>query len=174
MVNNGLARTSYSMNKAGKLFAAYGYKIINVNYPSQKYTIETLALVLSQHCYIGLSSYLIFIRLNMELAIAEKYSVRLTEEERTDLESLIHNSKVAVHKRLHAEILLKADLSELGEKWLDSQISETFCISTRTVERVRERWVQEGLESALTRAKSRDIDGEKRSVSDRVSLRRCA
>ena len=41
---HGLARTSRSMNKAGKLLAAYGYKIINVDYPSQKYTIETLAL----------------------------------------------------------------------------------------------------------------------------------
>ena len=40
---HGLARTSRSMNKAGKLLATYGYKIINVNYPSQKYTIETLA-----------------------------------------------------------------------------------------------------------------------------------
>ena len=98
--------------------------------------------------------------------MAKKYIVRLTEEERTDLESLIHKGKVAAHKRLHAEILLKADISELGEKWLDSQISEVFGISTRTVERVRERLVQEGLESALNRAKpirvkSRVIDGEK-------------
>ena len=102
----------------------------------------------------------------MGLAIGEKYIVRLTKEERTDLESLIHKGKVAAHKRLHAEILLKADISELGEKWLDSQISEAFGISTRTVERVRERLVQEGLESALNRAKpirvkSRVIDGEK-------------
>jgi hypothetical protein len=80
--------------------------------------------------------------------LAKKYSVRLTEEERTDLESLIHKGKVAVHKRLHAEILLKEVLNELGKKWLDSQISEAFGIYTRTVERVRERWVQEGLESA--------------------------
>lgn len=41
---HGLARTSRSMNKAGKLLATYGYKIINVNYPSQKYNIEILAL----------------------------------------------------------------------------------------------------------------------------------
>ncbi len=41
---HGLARTSRSMNKAGKLLAAYGYKIINVDYPSRKYNIETLAL----------------------------------------------------------------------------------------------------------------------------------
>ena len=39
----GLARTSLSMNKAGKILAAYGYRIINVNYPSRKHNIETLA-----------------------------------------------------------------------------------------------------------------------------------
>jgi hypothetical protein len=52
--------------------------------------------------------------------LAKKYIVRLTEAERTNLESLIHKGKVAAHKRLHAEILLKADITELGEKWLDS------------------------------------------------------
>lgn len=40
---HGLARTSRSMNKAGKLLGAYGYKIINVGYPSRKHNIETLA-----------------------------------------------------------------------------------------------------------------------------------
>jgi transposase len=97
--------------------------------------------------------------------LAKKYIVRLTDDERTYLENLIHKGKVAAHKRLHAEILLKADTSELGEKWQDNQISEAFGISNRTVERVRERLVQEGLESALSRAKptrvrSRVIDGE--------------
>ena len=97
--------------------------------------------------------------------MAKKYIVRLTEDERTYLESLIHTGKVATHKRLHAEILLKADISELGEKWLDKQIGEAFGITTRTVERIRERLVQEGLESALNRASStrvreRKIDGE--------------
>ena len=97
--------------------------------------------------------------------MAKKYIVRLTEDERTYLESLIHTGKVAAHKRLHAEILLKADISELGEKWLDKQIGEAFGITTRTVERIRERLVQEGLESALNRASStrvreRKIDGE--------------
>ena len=41
---HGLARTSRCMNKAAKLLEAYGYKIINVNYPSRKNNIETLAL----------------------------------------------------------------------------------------------------------------------------------
>jgi hypothetical protein len=86
-------------------------------------------------------------------SLAKKYIVRLTEDERTYLENLIHKGKVAAHKRLHAEILLKADMSESGEKWQDSQISEAFGISMRTIERVRKRLVQEGLESALSRAK---------------------
>lgn len=40
---HGLARTSRSMNKAGKLLAAYGYKIINVDYPSRSAGIGILA-----------------------------------------------------------------------------------------------------------------------------------
>jgi transposase len=103
--------------------------------------------------------------MNGDDSLAKKYIVRLTEDERTYLENLIHKGKLAAHKRLHAEILLKADVSELSEKWQDSQISEAFGMSTRTIERVRERLVQEGLESALNRAKparvrSRVIDGE--------------
>lgn len=97
--------------------------------------------------------------------MTKKYLVRLTEDERTYLKGLIHKGKVAAHKRLHAEILLKADLGELGERWQDKQISEAYGISTRTVERVRERLVREGLESALNRAapvraRKRKIDGE--------------
>lgn len=97
--------------------------------------------------------------------MAKKYIVRLTEDERTYLDGLIRKGKVAAHKRLHAEILLKADISELGDKWTDRQISEAFEISIRTVERVRERLVRESLESALNRAapiraRKRKIDGE--------------
>lgn len=95
----------------------------------------------------------------------KKYIVRLTEDERLHLENLIHTGKVAASKRLHAQILLKADIGDLGDKWQDKQISEAFGITIRTVERIRERLVKEGLESALNRATSarvreRKIDGE--------------
>lgn len=97
--------------------------------------------------------------------MAKKYIVRLSEDERTELKNLVRIGKVAAHKRLHAEILLKADVSDLGDQWQDQAISNAFGISTRTVERVRERLVKEGLEAALNRAKSnrvksRVIDGE--------------
>jgi transposase len=95
----------------------------------------------------------------------KKYIVRLTADERINLEKLIHTGKEAAYKRLHAQILLKADTSELGENWSDAKISEAFDVSTRTVERVRERLVEQGLESALNKAKQsrikkRVIDGE--------------
>lgn len=97
--------------------------------------------------------------------MVKKYIVQLTEEERTELNDLVHKGKAAAHKRLHAEILLKAYISDLGNQWQDKQISQAFGISIRTVERVRERLVKEGLESALNRAtpnrtKSRLINGE--------------
>jgi hypothetical protein len=97
--------------------------------------------------------------------LEKKYIVRLTEDERLHLENLIHTGKVAASKRLHAQILLKADIGDLGDKWQDKQISEAFGITIRTVERIRERLFKEGLESALNRATSarvreRKIDGE--------------
>jgi transposase len=97
--------------------------------------------------------------------LAKQYIVRLTKEERTDLEDVVYKRKAAAHKRLHAQILLKADVSDAGKKRTDSEISEALGISTRTVERVRQRLVQEGLDAALNRAqpprvRSRVIDGE--------------
>jgi transposase len=78
---------------------------------------------------------------------------------------VVYKRKAAAHKRLHAQILLKADVSDAGKKRTDSEISEALGISTRTVERVRQRLVQEGLDAALNRAqpprvRSRVIDGE--------------
>jgi len=97
--------------------------------------------------------------------MAKKYIVRLTKDERSDLESIIRTGKIAAHKRLHAQILLKTDIGEHGEYWIDQKISEAFGVTTRTVERVRQRLVEYGLEAALNRAKhsgkrSRVIDGE--------------
>ena len=57
----------------------------------------------------------------LTLPVKKKYIVRLTEAERSILKSLIHRGKEATHKRLHAEILLKADISENGGKWMDKQ-----------------------------------------------------
>jgi len=97
--------------------------------------------------------------------MAKKYIVRLTAEEREELKALLNKGRVAARKRRHAEILLKADEGEHGPAWNDKKIAETFEIGVRTVERVRQRLVEEGMDAALnekkkSRHRSKVIDGE--------------
>lgn len=94
----------------------------------------------------------------------KKYIVRLERDEQNHLKSLINKGKVAARKILHARILLKADEGDEGEKWIDDDIAKAFDVNNRTVERIRERFVTEGLEAALNRKpqtnRKRKIDGE--------------
>ena len=96
---------------------------------------------------------------------AKKYRVELSIEERAELDELIRKGKCAAHKRRHAEVLLKADEGANGPAWIDQQISEAFEVSLRTVERIRQRLVEQGLPAALERDKPKrprasKLDGE--------------
>jgi len=93
----------------------------------------------------------------------KKYIVRLSEEEQDSLWTLVNCGKAAAHKRRHAQILLKADVN--GDNWTDARICEAFNVGQCTVERVRQRLVEQGLEAAINRAKAtrtrrRALDGE--------------
>lgn len=73
--------------------------------------------------------------------------------------------QIAAYKRLHAQILLQADISSEGPGWTDQKISEAFNVSVKTIERVRQRLIENGLEGAINRSKypkcdPRKIDGE--------------
>ena len=83
--------------------------------------------------------------------MTKKYIVRLSTEERNELTELVNKGKAAAYKRVHAQILLKTDISEKGPCWTDKKISEAFDVSLRTVERVRQRLVEGGLLSAKDR-----------------------
>jgi hypothetical protein len=80
----------------------------------------------------------------------DKYRVTLTTEERADLEQLVSRGKAAARKLTHARILLLADDS-LGEERPDEQVVAALCASLRTVARVRQQLVTEGVEAALLR-----------------------
>lgn len=54
--------------------------------------------------------------------MAKRYLVRLSEAERTELEALVKTGRAAARKRLHAQILLKADEGEHGPAWTDTTI----------------------------------------------------
>lgn len=79
----------------------------------------------------------------------KKYIVRLTTEEREFLQGLLKANKKAARAMIHARVLLKADVGESGPGWTDERIADAFDISTKTVTRVRERFVEEGMEPAL-------------------------
>lgn len=97
--------------------------------------------------------------------MAKKHIVRLTIEEREELIALISKGKAAARKINHARILLKADISELGEGCTDAEISDALGVSISQIERIRKLFVKEGIDAALTRrklcrTKPRDFDGE--------------
>jgi transposase len=93
-----------------------------------------------------------------------KYIVRLTAEERTELEDLIRTGKRAASVLIHARILLKADVGDGGPGWDDERIAEAVECGASTVYRVRQAFVEEGLAAALFRKKPtgrqyRKLDG---------------
>ena len=95
----------------------------------------------------------------------KKYRVTLTAEEREALTRLIAAGKAAAQKLTHARILLKADQADGGPGWADHRIAEAVEVRIATVERVRERFVERGLEAALVRkpqdrpSRERKLDG---------------
>jgi len=97
----------------------------------------------------------------------KKYVVRLSGEEREQLETLLRKGKSPAQRLLKARILMKADVSEAGEGWSDSRIIEALETSVSMVYRVRKQLVEEGFEAVLSRkqrampAVARIFDGEK-------------
>lgn len=96
----------------------------------------------------------------------KKYRVTLEAMERGELERLLGRGKADVRRLKHAQILLKADEGEGGPGWSDERIAEAFDAGRATVERVRRRFVEEGLAGALSpyrggkRLYARKLDGE--------------
>lgn len=82
----------------------------------------------------------------------KKYIVRLTDEERNHLETVVKKLSGSSWKVRRAQILLKADAD--GPCWTDLKIAEAFNCRTKTVENVRQRFVLNGFKQAL--------DGKKR------------
>jgi transposase len=95
----------------------------------------------------------------------KKYLVTLTPDERQWLTSLISAGQRSALTITRARILLKADQADGGPAWEDAQIAEALDGSARTAERVRQRFVERGLEQALGRkrqdrpSRQRKFDG---------------
>lgn len=96
----------------------------------------------------------------------KKYRVTLTAEERGQLEQVLGRGKADVRKLKHAQILLKADDAETGPGESDEAVAEAVGVGVATVQRVRQRFVEEGLEAAISpyrlghRIYQRKLDGD--------------
>jgi transposase len=100
----------------------------------------------------------------------KKYKVTLTAEERNSLQELIAAGKAAAKKRLHARVLLKTDESPGGPAWTDARIAEALEVHPSMVERLRERFVEQGLEAALGR-KKQDRPSRQRTLDGKAEAR---
>lgn len=100
----------------------------------------------------------------------KKYLVTLTPDEREQLVRMIASGKGAAKKLAHARILLKADQAEGGPGWTDDRIAGAVEVSVATVERVRQRFVEQGLGAALVR-KKQDKPSRQRTLDGRAEAR---
>jgi len=88
------------------------------------------------------------------------YEVNLTKEERDYLVGLLMGGTKKVREVKRAQVLLKAD-----DGWTDQHIADAIGVGQATAERIRKRYVQEGIEVAVhgkkpNREYKRKIDGE--------------
>lgn len=99
----------------------------------------------------------------------KKYVVRLSAEERAQLQALIGKGRGSARRLTKARILLKADVSDAGEDCSDSEIVGALGVSICLVQRTRRQLVEQGLEAALSRkvratpAVAAIFDGEKQA-----------
>ena len=97
----------------------------------------------------------------------KKYIVRLEDHERERLERMVRGGKSAAYRIRHANLLLAVDESDAGLKLKDVEAAKALGVSVRSIEPLRRRFVEEGLDAALDRKKQvrpsveRMFDGEK-------------
>jgi transposase len=80
------------------------------------------------------------------------YHVTLTQAERKQLLEMIRKGKSSALRQTHARILLQADGSDQGLSRSDAEIHDALGVAVSTIERVRQRFAEGGLDAALDRS----------------------
>ena len=100
----------------------------------------------------------------------KRYKVTLDADERQYLHDLTAAGQAAARKLAHARILLEADAADGGPAWHDGRIADALEVSCATVERVRQRLVEQGLDAALDR-KQRERPAREIKLDGRAEAR---
>jgi transposase len=87
----------------------------------------------------------------------KKHCVKLTEAERIQLQSLLRAGHAPTRTLTRARILLKADSGPEGPGWTDAAIQEALDVGQGTIERIRRRYCERGLEGTLYHRKPRRV-----------------
>jgi transposase len=87
----------------------------------------------------------------MEVAMSPRYRVTLTEEERKELETMTHRGKTHARRLIHARALLLCDAGVDGPAWNVADVATALGVTSRAIEHLKKRFVEEGLEAALER-----------------------
>lgn len=103
--------------------------------------------------------------------MAKKFVVRLHSDEKAYLQKIISTGRTSAYRIRHANILLAVAVN--GGKMNDHETAKAFCCHCRTVENIRQRFVEQGFESALERKQRKfppherllDGDGEAQLIA---------
>lgn len=83
--------------------------------------------------------------------MSQRYRVTLTEQERKELEALTRCGKTRAKKFIHARALLLCDAGAQGPGWTVADTAAALGVTSRTIEHLKKRFVEEGFEAALQR-----------------------
>jgi len=83
--------------------------------------------------------------------MAPRYKVTLTPAERDQLGKFSTTGHRAVKAVLHARALLLLDAGDAGPRWTVATVSDAVGLTARSLEHLKARFVEEGLDAALTR-----------------------
>ncbi len=92
--------------------------------------------------------------------MANRYKVTLTRSEREQLTELTRSGKSTATRFIYARALLLCDAGEHGDPWKVADVAAALGVTSRTIEHLKERFVEEGLDAALSRSprtKPRDV-----------------
>jgi hypothetical protein len=85
--------------------------------------------------------------------MAPRYKITLTKEEQQELENISKKGKAAARTVLLSRALLLLDANKDGDKWTVAKAADAVGLTTRTLEHMKKRFVEEGIDFAIQRKK---------------------
>ena len=86
-----------------------------------------------------------------EVAMSPRYRVTLTKEERKELEAMTRRGKTHARRFIHARALLLCDAGTDGPAWNVADVAAALGVTSRAIEHLKKRFVEDGFEAALDR-----------------------